>query len=45
MEELVGPEIVARYTIVDHELGPSRIDAAHVAVGRGDGTPILLARE
>jgi lactate racemase len=41
MDELVGPEIVARYTIVDHD-GTSD---AHVAVGDVDGVPVLLARE
>jgi lactate racemase len=41
MRELVGPEIVARYAIVDHESdGPD-----HVEVGRVDGTPIRLQRE
>jgi lactate racemase len=41
MEELVGPELVARYTIVDHD-GTSD---AHVAVGEVDGTTVLLQRE
>jgi lactate racemase len=41
MEELVGPDIVARYTIIDHN---SESDA-HVVVGEVDGTPILLQRE
>jgi lactate racemase len=41
MEELVGPEIVARYAIVDHD---STSDA-HVAVGDVDGVPVLLQRE
>ncbi len=41
MEELVGPETVARYTIVDHD-GTSD---AHVAVGTVDGVPVLLQRE
>jgi nickel-dependent lactate racemase len=41
MEELVGPEIVARYTIVDHD-GTSD---AHVAVGEVEGTAVLLQRE
>ncbi len=41
MEELVGPEIVARYAIVDHD---STSDG-HVEVGRVDGTPVLLQRE
>jgi nickel-dependent lactate racemase len=41
MEELVGPEIVARYAIVDHD-GTSE---DHVGVGAVDGTPVLLQRE
>jgi lactate racemase len=41
MEDLVGPDLVARYTIIDHEAS----SAAHVAVGAVDGTPILLQRE
>ena len=41
MEELVGPEIMARYVIVDHD-GTSD---AHVAVGAVDGTAVLLQRE
>ena len=41
MAELVGPDIVARYTIIDHN---SESDA-HVAVGEVDGTPILLQRQ
>ena len=41
MEELVGPEIMARYAIVDHD-GTSD---AHVAVGVVDGTAVLLQRE
>jgi lactate racemase len=41
MEELVGPEITARYTIVDHDSSSD----AHVAVGEVDGTPVLLQRE
>jgi nickel-dependent lactate racemase len=40
MRELVGPEIVARYAIVDHDAD----SAAHVRVGQVDGTPILLQR-
>ena len=42
MEELVGPGIMARYAIVDHD-GTS--DDAHVAVGEVDGTPVRLQRE
>jgi nickel-dependent lactate racemase len=41
MEELVGPEIMARYEIVDH----SADSADHVKVGEVDGTPVLLQRE
>ena len=41
MQELVGPEIVARYTIVDHDAE----GGDHVEVGRVDGTPILLQRD
>jgi lactate racemase len=41
MAELVGPDIVARYTIVDHDAE----DGAHTNVGRVDGTPVLLQRE
>jgi nickel-dependent lactate racemase len=40
MAELVGPDIAARYTIVDHDAG----SADHVAVGKVDGVPILLQR-
>jgi nickel-dependent lactate racemase len=41
MVELVGPEIVARYAIVDHDAtGPD-----HVKVGEVDGVPVLLQRE
>jgi len=41
MEELVGPGIVARYTIVDHDA----MGGAHVRVGEVDGAPVLLQRE
>jgi lactate racemase len=41
MEELVGPEIMARYAIVDHD-GTSD---AHIPVGVIDGTAVLLQRE
>jgi nickel-dependent lactate racemase len=41
MRELVGEEIVGRYTIVDHD----SYGRDHVEVGRVDGTPILLQRE
>jgi len=41
MEELVGPGIVARYAIVDHDA----TGAGHVPVGEVDGVPVLLERE
>jgi nickel-dependent lactate racemase len=41
MEELVGPAIVGRYAIIDHDATSD----AHVDVGTVDGTPILLQRE
>ncbi len=41
MEELVGPDIVARYAIVDHDATSD----AHVRVGEVDGTAVLLQRE
>ena len=42
MEELVGPAIVGRYAIIDHD---GTDGAAHVEVGAVDGTPVLLQRE
>ena len=41
MEELVGPEIVRRYRVVDHDA----TSPAHVAVGEVDGVPVLLQHE
>jgi lactate racemase len=41
MRELVGPDIVARYAIVDHQADSPQ----HVKVGEVDGTPVLLQRE
>ncbi|MGP0032588.1 MAG: nickel-dependent lactate racemase [Acidimicrobiales bacterium] len=41
MEELVGPDVVARYRIVDHRAESDE----HVPVGRVDGVPILLQRQ
>ena len=41
MQELVGPEIVGRYRVVDHDATSS----AHVAVGEVDGAAVLLQRE
>jgi nickel-dependent lactate racemase len=40
MCELVGPDIAARYAIVDHDSE----SADHVTVGEVDGTPVLLLR-
>jgi nickel-dependent lactate racemase len=40
LEELVGPEIVARYSIVDHDAQSDD----HVEVGEVDGVPVLLLR-
>jgi nickel-dependent lactate racemase len=40
MRELVGPDIVDRYTIVDHDSD----DSEHLEVGRVEGTPVLLQR-
>ncbi|HEY6428013.1 MAG TPA: nickel-dependent lactate racemase [Acidimicrobiales bacterium] len=42
MAELIGPELVARHTVVDHDAG---CEHDHVLVGEVDGTPILLQRE
>jgi lactate racemase len=41
MKELVGPEIVGRYAIVDHDA----TIGAHIAVGEVDGVPVLLQHE
>jgi nickel-dependent lactate racemase len=41
MRELVGRDIVARYTIVDHDAN----SAEHVKVGEVDGAPVLLQRD
>ena len=41
MRELVGPDIVARYAIVDHDATGD----AHERVGDVDGVPVLLQRE
>jgi nickel-dependent lactate racemase len=40
MAELVGPEIMERFAIVDHDSE----GADHVEVGRVDGVPVLLQR-
>ncbi len=42
MADLVGPELVTRYAVVDHD---ARRGDDHVLVGEVDGTPILLQRE
>jgi lactate racemase len=41
MLELLGPGIVARYRIVDHDA----TSTAHVSVGEVDGVPVFLQRE
>jgi hypothetical protein len=41
MRDLVGPDIVDRYAIVDHQADSPQ----HVKVGEVDGTPVLLQRE
>ncbi len=41
MEELIGPDLVGRYTVVDHDA----TSGTHVGVGAVDGTPVLLQRE
>jgi nickel-dependent lactate racemase len=41
MAELIGPEVVARYAVVDHDAR----SGDHVGVGEVDGTPVLLQRE
>jgi nickel-dependent lactate racemase len=41
MEELVGSEVMARYSLVDHDA----TSGAHVRVGEVDGVPVLLQRE
>jgi nickel-dependent lactate racemase len=41
MAELIGPDVLARYTVVDHDAH----DGDHVRVGEVDGTPVLLQRE
>jgi lactate racemase len=41
MAELIGPDLLARFDVVDHDAtGPD-----HVRVGEVDGVPILLQRE
>jgi nickel-dependent lactate racemase len=42
MAELIGPDVVARYDVIDHDAADA---AAHVPVGMVDGTPVLLQRE
>ena len=41
MADLIGPELVARYRVVDHDAQSD----AHVQVGEVDGVPIWLQRE
>jgi nickel-dependent lactate racemase len=41
MAELIGPDLVARYSVVDHDAR----SPDHVSVGEVDGTPVLLQRE
>jgi nickel-dependent lactate racemase len=41
MAELVGPDVVSRYAIVDHDA----TSAQHVSVGEVDGVAIMLQRE
>ncbi len=41
MDELIGPELVARYVVVDHD---AECDD-HVPVGEVDGVPVRLQRE
>ncbi len=42
MEALIGADLVAGYTVVDHD---ATDNGAHVQVGMVDGTPVLLQRE
>ena len=42
MDELIGPEITARYRVKDHD--STAVDE-HVEVGTVDGTPILIDRD
>jgi lactate racemase len=41
MEALIGPEVVARYTVVDHQSDSDD----HVRVGDVDGVPVWLQRQ
>jgi nickel-dependent lactate racemase len=41
MEELIGPDLVARYRVVDHDAGSDD----HVLVGEVDAVPVRLQRE
>jgi nickel-dependent lactate racemase len=41
MAELIGPDVVARYAVVDHDAR----EGDHVGVGEVDGTAVLLQRE
>lgn len=42
MAELIGADLVTRYTVVDHD---ARRGDDHLRVGEVDGTPVLLQRE
>lgn len=42
MRELIGPDLAARYAVVDHDAGDT---SAHLHVGNVDGVPILLQRD
>ncbi len=41
MDELIGPELVARYRVVDHDAASDD----HVPVGEVDGVPVRIQRE
>ena len=42
MEELIGADLVAGYTVIDHD---ATDEDAHVQVGAVDGAPVLLQRQ
>jgi len=42
MEELIGADLVAGYTVIDHD---ATDEDAHLQVGAVDGTPVLLQRQ
>jgi nickel-dependent lactate racemase len=41
MEELIGPDLVRRYAVIDHDSD----SADHLKVGEVDGVPVLLQRD